>query len=394
LSPALATLLVIVFVDLLGFGMVIPVMTLYAERLGAPIGQTGWLMASYSLMQFVFAPLWGRLSDRHGRRPLLLFSIAMTSVAFVVYALAPSFGWLVASRLFAGAATGNIGIAMAYVADVTRPEERARGMGLIGAAFGLGFVIGPWMGGELSQAFGLAAPGYAAAALAALNGTVALFVLKEPESRMKAEQKSRFAALLHELGKPGIRRIIVIYLLVVFAFAGMEATFALLSEHRYGLTAGEVGRVFGFIGVIIAVVQGGLIGPLTRRFGERALLVAGLASMAVGLVSLPFAPGLWGLLAAIVPLAAGNALANPSMSSLLSRTARAEDQGGTLGIGQSASALGRVLGPVTGTFVFDAVWFAGPYVGGAIIMIGMAALASTLRQPGAAPGRQPAGAEV
>jgi len=167
LSPALVTLLVIVFIDMLGFGMVIPVMTLYAERLGAPIGQTGWLMASYSLMQFVFAPLWGRLSDRWGRRPLLLFSIAMTSVAFLVYALAPSFGWLVASRLFAGAATGNIGIAMAYVADVTRPEDRARGMGFIGAAFGMGFVLGPWMGGELSQAFGLSAPGFAAAALAA-----------------------------------------------------------------------------------------------------------------------------------------------------------------------------------------------------------------------------------
>jgi len=394
LSPALATLLVIVFIDMLGFGMVIPVMTLYAEELGAPIGQTGWLMASYSLMQFVFAPLWGRLSDRHGRRPLLLFSIAMTSVAFLMYALAPSFGWLVASRLFAGAATGNIGIAMAYVADVTKPEDRARGMGFIGAAFGLGFVLGPWMGGELSHAFGLPAPGYAAAVLAAVNGVVAIFVLKEPQSRVKAERTGRFAALAHELGKPGIRRLIVIYLLVVFAFAGMESTFALLSEHRYGLNAGEVGRVFGFIGIIIAVVQGGLIGPLTRRFGERTLLVAGLAAMAVGFTALPFAPGLPGLLAATVPLAAGNALANPSMSSLLSRSARAEDQGGTLGIGQSASALGRVLGPVTATFVFDAVWFAGPYVGGAVIMVAMAALAATLRQPGAAPGRDAAAVET
>jgi MFS family permease len=394
LSPALATLLVIVFVDMLGFGMVIPVMTLYAERLGAPIGQTGWLMASYSLMQFVFAPLWGRLSDRYGRRPLLLFSIAMTSLAFLMYALAPTFGWLVASRLFAGAATGNIGIAMAYVADVTSPEERARGMGFIGAAFGMGFVLGPWMGGELSQAFGLAAPGYAASVLAAVNGGVALFVLREPERRVAAERKGRFAALLQELGKPGIRRLIVIYLLVVFAFAGMESTFALLSEHRYGLTAGEVGRVFGFIGVVIVVVQGGLIGPLTRRYGERTLLVAGLLSMALGFTALPFAPGLAGLLAASVPLAAGNALANPSMSSLLSRSARAEDQGGTLGIGQSASALGRVLGPVTATFVFDAFWIAGPYVGGAVILLAMAGLAATLRQPGGVPGHGTAGAET
>jgi predicted MFS family arabinose efflux permease len=258
----------------------------------------------------------------------------------------------------------------------------------------MGFVLGPWMGGELSQAFGLPAPGFAAAVLAAVNGVVALFVLKEPVSHKKAERTGRFAALAHELSKPGIRRLIVIYLLVVFAFAGMEATFALLSEHRYGLNAGEVGRVFGFIGIIIVVVQGGLIGPLTRRFGERTLLVAGLAAMAIGFTALPFAPGLVGLLAATVPLAAGNALANPSMSSLLSRSARAEDQGGTLGIGQSASALGRVLGPVTATFVFDAVWFAGPYVGGAVIMIAMAALAATLRQPDTAPGRDAAGAEI
>jgi multidrug resistance protein len=389
---ALAILFVIVFVDLLGFGMVIPVMALYAERLGASSSETGWLMASYALMQFVFAPLWGRLSDRYGRRPLLLVSIAMTSVAFLAYALAPTFGWLVVSRLFAGFATANIGIAMAYVADVTTPEQRAKGMGLIGAAFGLGFVLGPWMGGELSQAYGLSAPGYAAAALAAVNGVAAFFVLREPAHRVVAERKGRFAALAAELRKPGVRRLIWIYLLVVFAFAGMESTFALLAEHRYGLSARDVGRVFAFIGVVIVVVQGGLIGPLTRRFGERALLVTGLGLQALGLAALPFAPGAPGLLAATFPLAAGNGLANPSMSSLLSRNARAEDQGGTLGIGQSASALGRVLGPISGTYVFGEVWMGGPYVGGAVIMLAMAVLAATLRRPEDGADAEPAAA--
>jgi len=385
LSPALVTLLVIVFIDMLGFGMVIPVMALYAEKLGASSSQTGWLMASYSLMQFAFAPLWGRLSDRFGRRPLLLLSIVMTSVAFFGYALAPTFGWLIVSRLFAGAATANIGIAQAYVADVTKPEDRARGMGLIGAAFGMGFVLGPAMGGVLSG-IALPAPGYAAGALAALNGVAAFFVLKEPASHVVAQRKPRFAALVTELGRPGIRRIIVIYLLVVFAFAGMESTFALLSEHRYGLTASTVGYVFAFLGVIIAVVQGGLIGPLTRRFGERTLLVAGLLLQAVAFLMLPFMPGVPGLLLACVPLAAGSGLSNPALSALLSRSARREDQGGTLGIGQSASALGRVLGPVTGTFVFGELWMAGPYVGGAVIMLAMAALGATLRAPGAGSG--------
>jgi len=380
-SPALVSLLVVVFVDMLGFGMVIPVMALYAERLGASPSQTGWLMASYSVMQFAFAPLWGRLSDRYGRRPLLLVSIVMTSVAFYGYALAPTFMWLLVSRLFAGAATANIGIAQAYVADVTKPEDRAKGMGLIGAAFGMGFVLGPAMGGILSGAYGLSAPGYAAGTLAAVNGVLAFFVLKEPATHVVAQKKARFAALLDELGKPGIRRIIVIYLLVVFAFAGMESTFALLSEHRYGLTARSVGLVFGYIGVIIAITQGALIGPLTRRYGERTLLVGGLLLQALAFVMLPFMPGVPGLLLACTPLAAGSGLANPAMSALLSRSARREDQGGTLGIGQSASALGRVLGPITGTFVFGELWMAGPYVGGAVIMLAMAALGATLRVP-------------
>ena len=177
-------------------------MALYAERLGAPASQIGWLMTGYSAMQFVFTPVWGRLSDRHGRRPLLLASIAMTAVGFLGYALAPSFAWLLASRLFAGAATANIAIAQAYIADVTPPEGRARGMGIIGAAFGLGFVLGPAIGGLLST-ISLSAPGYVAAALAAVNGVAAFFILPEPGTHVRAERRARFAALLEELGRPG-----------------------------------------------------------------------------------------------------------------------------------------------------------------------------------------------
>lgn len=380
---ALAILFVIVFIDLLGFGMVIPVMALYAERLGAPDSQIGWLMTGYSAMQFVFTPIWGRLSDRYGRRPLLLLSIWMTAIGFAGYALAPSFAWLLVSRLFAGAATANIAIAQAYIADVTPPEGRARGMGLLGAAFGLGFVLGPAMGGLLSE-ISLAAPGWAAAALAGVNGVAALFVLPEPAERVRAPHRAGFSALLEEFARPGIRRLIAIFFMAVLAFSAMEATFALLASHRYALVQREVSYVFAFIGVVVTVVQGGLIGRLTRRFGEKRLLVAGLLLQAVGLLAMPFGAGLSWLLAATFPLALGSGLTNPSMTSLLSRSARAEDQGGTLGFGQSASALGRIVGPISATSAYDHLWFGLPYAGGALLMLATTAVAFTLR---AAPAR-------
>ncbi|ACG71383.1 major facilitator superfamily MFS_1 [Anaeromyxobacter sp. K] len=377
---ALAILFVIVFIDLLGFGMVIPVMALYAERLGAPDAQIGWLMTGYSAMQFVFTPIWGRLSDRHGRRPLLLLSIVMTAVGFLGYALAPSFAWLLVSRLFAGAATANIAIAQAYIADVTPPEGRARGMGLIGAAFGLGFVLGPAIGGLLS-AISLSAPGYAAAALAAANGVAAFFVLPEPAAHVQAERRPHLEALLGGVSRPGIRRLILIYFIAILAFSGMEATFALLAVHRYGLDQRQVSYVFALIGVVATVVQGGLIGPLSRRFGERALLVAGLLLQAVALAALPYAGSVAGLLVATVPLAFGSSLTTPSLTSLISRSARAEDQGGTLGIGQSAAALGRIAGPISATHAYSQLWFAAPYLGGAALMLAGAAVGSTLRRP-------------
>jgi predicted MFS family arabinose efflux permease len=383
---ALAILFVIVFIDLLGFGMVIPVMALYAEKLGAPDDQIGWLMTGYSAMQFVFTPIWGRLSDRLGRRPLLLASIAMTALAFLGYAIAPDFRWLLASRLFAGLATANIAIAQAYIADVTPPEGRARGMGIIGAAFGLGFVLGPATGGLLS-AVSLAAPGYAAAALAAVNGVAAFFVLPEPVDRTVAPRRAHLGALLEELRRPGIRRLIAIYFVSILAFSAMEATFALVAAHRYRLDQRGVSWVFAFIGVVVVIVQGGLIGPLTRRFGEKALLVTGLALQAIALAAIPYGDGMAALLAACTPLAVGSGLTSPALASLLSRSARAEDQGGTLGIGQSAAALGRIAGPISATKLYDRWWVGAPYLAGAALMLVTVAIASTLRRPGAAAAR-------
>ena len=376
---ALGLLFLVVFVDLLGFGMVIPVMPLYAERLGASEAATGWLSTGYSLMQFVFAPVWGGLSDRIGRRPVLLLSIAMTSVGFLGYALAPSFGWLLASRLFAGAATANIAIAQAYVADVTPPEGRARGMGIIGAAFGLGFVLGPAIGGLLSVR-SLATPGFAAAGLALFNLVAAVILLPEPAQRSPAARRRRIAALWEEMHKPGIRRLLAIYLLIILAFSAMESTYSFLAQQRYGLSARHVAWVFAYIGVIVVLVQGGLIGPLTRRLGEKRLLVAGAVLQGLGLASLPFAHGVPGLLAATAPLAVGSGLASPAITALISRLSRAEDQGGTLGIGQSAAAMGRIVGPLSGTWSFSH-WQAAPYLAGAALMAAAAAIGASVRGP-------------
>jgi DHA1 family tetracycline resistance protein-like MFS transporter len=379
-QASLGILFLVVFVDLLGFGMVIPVMPIYAEHLGASEAATGWLSTGYSLMQFVFAPIWGRLSDRVGRRPVLLVSIAMTALAFLLYGVAASFAVLLVSRLFAGAATANIAIAQAYVADVTTPEGRAKGMGMIGAAFGLGFVFGPAVGGLLAG-YSLAAPGLAAAALSLLNLVAAFFLLPEPGQHVAATRsRGRFEALLGELRKPGIRRILFIYLVVTLAFSAMEATYAFLAQRRFGLGERHVGWVFAYIGVIVVLVQGGLIGPLTRRFGEKRLLVAGSLLQGVALAALPFANGVSGLLLASAPLALGSGLASPSIMSMLSRLSRAEDQGGTLGIGQSASALGRIVGPLAGTTSFSA-WHAAPYLGGAALMAMGAAVAATVSVP-------------
>jgi DHA1 family tetracycline resistance protein-like MFS transporter len=378
---ALAILFVIVFIDLLGFGMVIPVMPLYAERLGASEAWTGLLSAGYSAMQFVFAPIWGRLSDRVGRRPVLLVSIAMTAVAFALYGLAGTFAMLLVSRLFAGAATANIAIARAFVADVTPPEGRARGMGIIGAAFGLGFVLGPAIGGVLSQ-YSLSLPGFAAAGLAAVNGIAAWAILPEPEHRYSVDRRPRFAAMREELGRPGIRRIIGIYFVTILAFSAMEATYAFLAKQRYGLAESAVSYVFAYIGVLLVLVQGGLIGRLSRRFGEKRLLVAGLVLQALALAALPFAGTVPGLLVATAPLAVGAGLTQPTLSALLSRFARAEDQGGTLGIGESAAAFGRIIGPEAGTWTFGQWSIAFPYLGGAALMAFAAAIGVTVRPAG------------
>jgi len=381
---ALGVLFLVVFIDLLGFGMVIPIQGLYARTFGVSVAVTGFLSAGYSAMQFLFAPIWGRLSDRYGRRPMLLGSIAMTSVAFLAYGLAPSFAWLLVSRLFAGAATANLAIARAYVADVTSHEDRAGGMAIIGIAFGLGFILGPAMGGLLSTHWSLAAPGLAAAALAAVNLVAAWFILPEPATHATVERRAPFGALFKELAKPGIANLLLVTFLSILSFSALENTFAFLAADLFDIHEHDVPYVFVYIGVLAVLVQGGLVRPLVKRFGERGLLITGLAMQAVTIALLPYARTTGGLLAVLAPMSVGNGLTQPALSALISKLARREDQGGTLGMGESASALGRIAGPLLGTTTY-ALSHAFPYLAGGALMAIAAAVAVTIRPAPGAP---------
>jgi MFS family permease len=375
----LGILFVIVFIDLLGFGMVVPLLQLYARELHAPVAHVGLVSTGYSAMQLLFAPVWGRLSDRIGRRPMLLGSIAMTAVAFALTGSARSFAWLLGARLFAGAATANIAIAQAYVADVTTPENRARGMGVIGAAFGLGFVFGPFLGGVLS-AYGLGVPFLVAGALAAVNGVLAFFILPEPPVQRAAQVKGRMAALSEAVRRPRVRRLLAAYLVSVAAFSGFENTFAMLAADRFGFSSRQVGYVFALIGVVMVIVQGRLIGPLTARYGESRLWWSGMVLQAIALAAFPFA-GAAGLVLACVPLAVGSGISGPAIASLFSRESGSEHQGTSLGVAQSASALGRIVGPESGTLVYH-VSQPAPFLVGAVALLVAGAIGA--RRPGAA----------
>jgi len=355
-SP-LPVLFLTVFLDLLGFGLVIPLLPFFATHLGASGFEVGVVMTAYSAMQFLFAPLWGRLSDRIGRRPVLLVSIGASVVAMLLFAASTHLAIFALARAFAGMAAANIGTAQAYIADITPPAERARGMGMIGAAIGLGFVLGPAVGGLLAG-LGLAAPAIGAAILAAINFVLAFFLLPEslpPEARARAVSLriSRLAALREALGHPILPWLFLLYFLATFGFSQMETTFALFTERRFGYGVRENGWIFAFIGVVLVLVQGGLVRPLVRALGEARLLVVSTVLLTTGLVAIGNASSLAGLLAAAALLAIGSGLHNPALSSLVSRQASIHDQGQVLGLGQSVASLARSLGPLAGGAAFE-----------------------------------------
>jgi MFS family permease len=398
---SLGTIFLTVFLDLLGFGLVIPFLPGFARQLGASDLVAALTGAVYSLMQFLLVPLWGRLSDRVGRRPVLLASIAATAAGMVFLGFANTLTLLFAARLWSGMATANIAVAQAYIADVTPPEGRARGMGLIGMAFGLGFIFGPFVGGMLARVpiMGRAGalPAFVAAGLSVINLVFATVTLPEslpPERRGQATGHRRspidFAGTRHALGHPDIGRALGINFLLVFWFAGMEQTFRLFTDDAFSLSVAQTGGFLGLVGICAAIVQGGLIGRLTRRYGEVRLLIAGLLIQTVGFAQLGISPRFTAapraaLAAACVLIAAGSGLVSPSVSSYVSRRAGPEEQGLMLGSLQSLSALGRVLGPAAGGLLYQAIAPGAPYFAGAIGMLVAAVLALGLHPPASAP---------
>ena len=363
-SPLLV-IFITVFIDLVGFGIVIPVLPYYAEAtsFGATPREVGLLFASYSVMQLIFAPVLGRLSDKHGRRPILLISLLGTCLGFLILGFATTLWMLFIGRIIDGISGGNISTAQAYIADVTTIENRAKGMGLIGAAFGLGFVLGPAIGGILSR-WGISVPFLFAGGLAFANAILLYFTLPEtvtPDhpARVSAASGRGWKQVIEALRQQQLAFVLTIYFLSIVAFSIMTTVFSLFMMFRLGYDPWRSGWIFAFVGVISAIVQGGLIGRLVKHFGEPSLVIAGSLLFSLSLVVSPFvgpATGLIGILSICALSAAGNALSAPSLTSLASKSATAGEQGAVLGVAQSVASLARAAGPSIAAFmIYSAV---------------------------------------
>lgn len=370
MPPGFATIWTSVALDLVGFGIVLPLLPLYAEDFGASPATVGALVASFSLMQLVFSPIWGRVSDRVGRKPVLVLSLVGTAVGSLVVGLAGSIWLLFAGRVLDGISGASVSVAQASVTDVAPPEQRARLLGLLGAAFGVGFVAGPVLG-ALAALQGPELPFLLAAALAAGNAVLAVRRLPEtnPPERRGAAAAPAVASGERSL-TPSLVRLLGVAFLALVAFSAFEATFSLLGARRFDLGPASTGLVFAGIGVVLVAVQGGLVHPAVSRYGELAALRAGLALDGLGLLVLSQARTWPALLGALLLLVVGQGLVTPTLASVVAGRARADRRGSVLGVQQSAGSLARVVGPSAGGLLFQHVGVAAPYAAGAALAAG------------------------
>lgn len=377
---ALLLIFLTVFIDLIGFGIIIPLLPRFAVTFGADAVSVGLLVMSYSLMQFVMTPFWGRLSDRVGRRPVLLISMAASTIGYLLWGFAGSLTMLFASRIIAGIGNANIAVAQAYISDVTTAENRAKGMGMIGAAFGLGFTLGPAIGGALSP-LGIHAVGFAAAGFSLLSLLFAAFALPEPESRSQAGHdrfRTESGFIGRVLANKSLRVPLAIFFLSTFAFANMETTLVLLASSWYDFKEADISWLFTFIGFVMVMVQGGYVGRAAKKVGEKKLILRGSLLVALGLFLTVALHQVWGLYVAMAIVAIGISINNPSNQSMLSKLADPAETGGVLGVGQSLSTLGRILGPIVGGLAYKYLGQESPYYLGAAVMVGVFALALSL----------------
>ncbi len=344
-----------VFIDLVGFGIVIPVLPLYAERFGASPLVIGCLLGIYSAMQCVFAPILGKLSDRVGRRPVLLVSIIGTALGFLLMGVAHTLWLLFVARIIDGATGGNISTAQAYIADVTPPEQRSRGMGLIGAAFGLGFIFGPAIGGLLSHV-SLGAPFLFAGALAAANALAVYVFLPESlsvEHRRQAHQRPSLGQVFHEARGHALPIILATYFMTTIAFSLLTATYPLFTERRFGYGALQNGYLFAGQGILSALIQGGLLGWLVRVSSDHVLVIGGAALLALSLFALPMTATAPALFAITAGMAAGHGLIAAPLNGLASKSVGTGSQGRVIGLMQSAASVARIIGPVLGGWLLN-----------------------------------------
>ena len=380
-KPSLLIIFLTVFIDLIGFGIVVPFVPVFGRHFGAHGLLIGVIIASFSAMQFIFSPIWGRLSDRYGRRPILLLSTAGAAGSYVLFAFSCSIEnhvaaiwWMILSRSFAGLCGGNITVAQAYIADITPPEQRSRRMGLIGMAFGLGFIFGPALGGITLKHLGNTGPGWTAAALCATNFLLAFFIL--PESRQPSSQpitpRPHLHQWIHTLTQPKIGLLVIVFFLATFCFSCFESTLPLIVTDNFHLniqrdetSASTVAYLFVFCGLIGAFVQGGAIGRMVKKFGEPKLIGISLVLTGISLALLPYIKGSaelsWGvlfhaegrswlgMLGALALLSVGSSLTRPPLFGLLSNLTPHHEQGANIGVAQGAGSLARILGPIFAT---------------------------------------------
>ncbi len=372
---AMAIMFLTMFIVMVGFGVIMPILPFYAEKMGATATHLGLLFASYSMVQFLFSPVWGRASDRVGRKPIILIGLIGFSVSFFLFGLATKIWMLFAARLLGGLlSAATLPTVMAYIADTTSEKERGNGMGVLGAAMGMGITFGPVLGGFLGE-YSPSMPFFVSASLALAVAIFAWIFL--PETRSKQDQAASRQTARRGIGLDEIWAafvgplgfIMILAFLASFASANLEGTFALFSEVQLGFGEAQMGTVFGMMGVTMALTQGFLVGPFINRWGEERMIQVGLVSSAIGFIALLFTFNMVSIVAVMSLMGLGNAAMRPAINTLVSKRTAADQQGSMLGVVNSYNSLGRIFGPIVGGVLFDLLGFQSPYIFGAAVFV-------------------------